>query len=265
MQVSAKKKNNDNELTFAEDYPLPELPQNITPAGATNVKVSGAVASPVVSTAAMPATSVEGDRVNSESVSGATVSANGQMSATQVAQSQSVATATTQQPIQQPTQQPTHIPPRRSALAGFSLSELLNSTTTLVEQAEEKKKSAEEIYIDPKSEWKLKEHRQKIVESILHERPRFVVAFESMQIDGHIIKLEVPSQTLYEEIMRSKTEILMQMAREAEVEGMLDMQIVVNEQIKASRPIKLEDRIHFMTEKNPLLTELKRVLEMEYE
>ena len=170
-----------------------------------------------------------------------------------------------QNPATEPKQQSSYIPPRRSALAGLSLSELLNSTSTLVEQAEEKKKSADEVVIDPKSEWKLNENRAKVVEEILRERPRFIVAFESMQVDGHVIKLEVPSQTLYEEIMRSKTEILMQMARTAGVEGMLDMQIVVNEQIKASRPIKLEDRIRHMTEKNPLLMELKKALDMEYE
>ena len=39
----------------------------------------------------------------------------------------------------------------------------------------------------------------------------------------------------------------------------------VNEQIKASRPIKLEDRIKFMTEKNALILELKKALDMEYE
>ena len=171
----------------------------------------------------------------------------------------------TQQSSVRETQPAKPAAPRRSALAGLSLSELLNSTTTLVEKAEEKKKSAADVVIDPQSEWKLNENRQKIVEDILQERPRFVVAFESMQIEGHTIKLEVPSQTLYEEIMRSKTEILMQMARAAGVEGMLEMDITINEEIKASRPIKLEDRIKFMTEKNPLLLELKKALDMEYE
>ena len=255
-----KKKNNDDDLAFAEEYPLPELPQNITPAKATTVAGT--------SVASQSTTAVENNAP--QPIRQQPTAAQG--SPSQPLQSiRPVATATSagvsagSTAGSSPSQQATYIPPRRSALAGLSLSELLNSTTTHVEQAEEQKKSAEEVYIDPQSEWKLNNHRKEVVESILQERPRFVVAFESMQIEGHVIKLEVPSHTLYEEIMRSKTEILMQMARTAGVEGMLDMQIAVNEQIKASRPIKLEDRIHFMTEKNPLLLELKKALEMEYE
>ncbi len=249
-----KKKNNDDGITIAEEYPLPELPQNITPAATTVAQSVRPTATPVV-TATDSATS--GSKIEVPATA---------TTATPAAQPATMPTASaTQQSSVKEAQPAKPAAPRRSALAGLSLSELLNSTTTLVEKAEEKKKSAADVVIDPQSEWKLNENRQKIVEDILQERPRFVVAFESMQIEGHTIKLEVPSQTLYEEIMRSKTEILMQMARAAGVEGMLEMDITINEEIKASRPIKLEDRIKFMTEKNPLLLELKKALDMEYE
>ena len=261
MQVSAKKKNNDDDLAFAEEYPLPELPQNITPAKATTV--AGTSVASQSTTTAVENNAPQPIRQQPTAAQGSP--SQPLQSIRPVATATSAGVSAESTAGSSPSQQATYIPPRRSALAGLSLSELLNSTTTHVEQAEEQKKSAEEVYIDPQSEWKLNNHRKEVVESILQERPRFVVAFESMQIEGHVIKLEVPSHTLYEEIMRSKTEILMQMARTAGVEGMLDMQIVVNEQIKASRPIKLEDRIHFMTEKNPLLLELKKALEMEYE
>jgi DNA polymerase-3 subunit gamma/tau len=249
-----KKKNNDDGITIAEEYLLPELPQNITPAATTVAQSVRPTATPVV-TETYSATS--GSKIEVPATA---------TTATLAAQPATMPTASATQQSSVREAQPTKpTAPRRSALAGLSLSELLNSTTTLVEKAEEKKKSAADVVIDPQSEWKLNENRQKIVEDILQERPRFVVAFESMQIEGHTIKLEVPSQTLYEEIMRSKTEILMQMARAAGVEGMLEMDITINEEIKASRPIKLEDRIKFMTEKNPLLLELKKALDMEYE
>ena len=282
-----KKKNNDSDIAAeagfsTDEYPLPELPQNITPAAATITqgwKTAETVASATqptkvgtVTTAATSNTAV-GEQVENpqqspkppQSLISEPVPSQNPVSEPRQTPSSASEPRQPQNPAAGPKQQSSYIPPRRSALAGLSLSELLNSTSTLVEQAEEKKKSADEVVIDPKSEWKLNENRAKVVEEILRERPRFIVAFESMQIDGHVIKLEVPSQTLYEEIMRSKPEILMQMARTAGVEGMLDMQIVVNEQIKASRPIKLEDRIRHMTEKNPLLMELKKALDMEYE
>ena len=104
-----------------------------------------------------------------------------------------------------------------------------------------------------------------MIARILEERPRFVVAFETMRVEGHTIRVEVPSRTLYEEIMRCKTEVLTIIARTAGVNGSLDLAVDVNEQIKASRPIKLEDRIKLMTEKNALILELKKALDMEYE
>ena len=134
------------------------------------------------------------------------------------------------------------------------------------EKPEEKsQKKVEDTLYDPASEHKLKAKREEVVKSILEERPRFIVAFEKMEIQGHTLTLEVPSQTLYEEIMRSKTEILLTAARTAGVEGALELNIKINEEIKASRPIKLEDRIKYMTEKNPQLMELKRILDMEFE
>ena len=38
-----------------------------------------------------------------------------------------------------------------------------------------------------------------------------------------------------------------------------------NEQIRAARPIKLEDRVRYMTEKNPLVAELRKALDLEVE
>ena len=130
---------------------------------------------------------------------------------------------------------------------------------------EEQPASKSEITIDARSEEKIAAVKERVIKDILEERPRFVVAFESMQIEGHRIKVEVPTSQLYEEIMRSKTEILMQIAQTAGVTGMLELDIKINEQIKASRPIKLEDRIKFMTERNENILLLKRLLDMDYE
>ena len=130
---------------------------------------------------------------------------------------------------------------------------------------EEQPASKSEITIDARSKEKITAVKERVIKDILEERPRFVVAFESMQIEGHRIKVEVPTSQLYEEIMRSKTEILMQIAQTAGVTGMLELDIRINEQIKASRPIKLEDRIKVMTERNENILLLKRLLDMDYE
>ena len=154
---------------------------------------------------------------------------------------------------------------RRSSLAGFSISSLINNSVAPTEVSSEEQTEVTQPKYDPATEQKITTHRDKIIATILEERPRFVVAFEQMQVRGFTIYLEVPSQTLYEEIMRSKTEILLQIVRTAGINGSLELDIKVNEEIKAARPIKLEDRIKHMNEKNPHLAELKRVLDMEYE
>ena len=154
----------------------------------------------------------------------------------------------------------------RSSVAGFSIASMMSAMSKSSEpQAEAKEETVAPQQYDPQSESKIEACRTAVIDTILQERPRFVVAFETMAVQGHTIKVEVPSHTLYEEIMRSKTELLLAIARTAGVTGSLELEIKVNEQVRSTRPIKLEDRIQHMNEKNPLLIELKKLLDMEYE
>ena len=159
--------------------------------------------------------------------------------------------------------------PRHSAVSGLSIASLMGAATVAGSVQPDKDEAGPEAEAvaeaDPESEAKIGRHRDEIVRGILNERPRFVVAFESMRVSGNTITVEVPSSTLCEEILRSKTEILLFVARTAEITGPLDLQVRVNEHVKSSRPIKLEDRIRYMTEKNAALLELKKALDMEYE
>ena len=57
----------------------------------------------------------------------------------------------------------------------------------------------------------------------------------------------------------------MQVASIAGVQGRLELSVKINEQMRASVPIKLEDRVKYMTDKNPNLLKLKQMLDMEFE
>ncbi|MBQ2374753.1 MAG: DNA polymerase III subunit gamma/tau [Alistipes sp.] len=241
-----KKKNNADPLE--EVYSLPELPNSVAPVVTAIKPTPAQVPATTVAerTTIVPASVVSSKEAPSEQAS----QPHDNPQPTQEQPSQRISTSTV----------------RRSSLAGLSISSLLNNATASnVEPNEEQAKAKEEAMYDPQSESKLKSQRDEVVRAILEERPRFIVAFEKMEIQGHTITLEVPSQTLYEEIMRSKTEILLTAARTAGVNGALDLNIIINEQVTAARPIKLEDRIKHMTEKNPQLMELKKILDMEYE
>ena len=119
--------------------------------------------------------------------------------------------------------------------------------------------------IDPDSERKLTAARGAIFEDIRQRRPRFVAAFDNMTFAGAAIRLRVPSQALHDEIMRSKLELLSRIAELAGVGGTLELEIAVDETIRASKPVKLEDRLKFITDKNPIVNDLRKALDLEIE
>ena len=269
--ASLGKKKNDDTLTD-ESYPLPDLPDKITPVGGNvpqvpNVAQAQTGASTRVATTpttTVATTTSAAARVSTPTPAATPVATQQQatMSAQQATQTPPPQPATPQEP-----QRPAGSYSSRSSVAGLSIASLMNTAmnASLEPQEEQKKKEEVPTSYDPQSEQKIEARRGAVIEAILAERPRFVVAFEKMKVVGHTITVEVPSQTLYEEIMRSKTEVLLAIARTAGVTGSLELEVKVNELIKASRPIKLEDRIKHITEKNPLVLELKKELDMEYE
>ena len=240
MKIASLGKKKNDTYSLDESYPLPDLPDKITPVGVNSVQVPQQVQAPKPVEVSQP-TPVK--------------------SAVEPTQAQ----PTTPEPTTTPTQTAVRHT-SRSSIAGFSIASLMDSAMeATLEKPKEEVKQQEPQAFDARSEHKILERRAAVLEAILRERPRFVVAFEKMKVAGHTITVEVPSQTLYEEIMRSKTEVLLAIARTAGVNGSLELEVKVNEQIKAARPIKLEDRIKHMTEKNPAVLELKRLLDMEYE
>ena len=240
MKIASLGKKKNDTYSLDESYPLPDLPDKITPVGVNSVQVPQQVQAPKPVEVSQP-TPVK--------------------SAVEPTQAQ----PTTPEPTTTPTQTAVRHT-SRSSVAGFSIASLMDSAMeATLEKPKEEVKQQEPQAFDARSEQKIQERRAAVLEAILRERPRFVVAFEKMKVAGHTITVEVPSQTLYEEIMRSKTEVLLAIARTAGVNGSLELEVKVNEQIKAARPIKLEDRIKHMTEKNPAVLELKRLLDMEYE
>lgn len=157
--------------------------------------------------------------------------------------------------------------PRRSLISGASLTELLAAAGDPDEELSdgETPDELEAPAVDPECAEKLEHARSRILNLIKQKRPRFVAAFELMTFTGNTISVSVPTPELREEILRSKTGMLMRIAELSGVEGMIELEITVNEQIKALRPIKLEDRVRYITEKNPLVAELRKALDLEVE
>ena len=157
---------------------------------------------------------------------------------------------------------------RRPLISGASLSELLASAGGDPDEEPSDGETPDEpetVRIDPDCAEKLEHARSRILNLIKEKRPRFVPAFELMTFSDNTISVSVPTTELREEILRSKTGMLMRIAELAGIEGMIELEVAVNEEIRAARPIKLEDRVRYITEKNPLVAELRKALDLEVE
>lgn len=164
--------------------------------------------------------------------------------------------------------QPTPGMKRRPLISGASLSELLASAGGDPDEEPSDGETPDEpetVRIDPDCAEKLEHARGRILNLIKEKRPRFVPAFELMTFRDNTISVSVPTTELREEILRSKTGMLMRIAELAGIEGMIELEVTVNEEIRAARPIKLEDRVRYITEKNPLVAELRKALDLEVE
>ena len=160
-------------------------------------------------------------------------------------------------------EQPTPQPAVRKASIGLSLAAML-AEEEAPKQVEKNEETLQPV-IDPNTEQKLRVAATAILAMVRVERPRFYPSFERMELVGNEIRISVPSHELHDEIMRNRTALLLQIARKASVEGALELVVSINEEIRAEKPIKLEDRVRYMAERCPRLGTLRTALDMEVE
>jgi DNA polymerase-3 subunit gamma/tau len=155
---------------------------------------------------------------------------------------------------------------RKTTSAGVSLSGLLNGDAlTATELAAQEAAKSEEVYIDPACEEKITLKRDAIVERIKRERPRISVAFLNFRAEGNVVRMAVPSRELHDEIMYEKADLQRIIAEVSGVKGLIEIEVEVNEQIKASRPITLEDRLKHLVAKNERLVDMIERMKLDAE
>lgn len=170
------------------------------------------------------------------------------------------------QPVQPQSVQPQSVQPqlqvsdsKKPLASGASLSSLLGAASTPTVKPAVKAADS----IDPQSAAKLENARQKITDYINDQRPRFIFAFQTMTFEGNTIRLKVPSEVMKEDIEQSAIELLTNIAAIAGVTGTLVFDIGIAVDNRPMKPIKLEDRIRHIEQKNPLVSELKKALDLE--
>ena len=292
MKIAGLGQKKNDSLTSSGEYPLPTLtPRTAGPASAAAPAAAGQPAAATAQSAGITATGNPATNAPATSASG-NPAAPASATAQPAAQAAGAATAppsaatsaampaaspagrpaagTSAGPTAQGTlpAQPAPGMKRRPLISGASLSELLASAGGDPDEElsdGETPDEPETVRIDPDCAEKLEHARGRILNLIKEKRPRFVPAFELMTFRDNTISVSVPTTELREEILRSKTGMLMRIAELAGIEGMIELEVTVNEEIRAARPIKLEDRVRYITEKNPLVAELRKALDLEVE
>ena len=239
------------------------------PGGAANPAAQGGMANPAMQSGT-PNPTAQGGAAGPTVLGGtAHPTAQGGAAVPAVQTAGGTTAETTPQPAPaRPAVQTAPAPARRPLISGASLSELLASAGSDPDEElsdGETPDEAEVVTVDPECAEKLEHARSRILNLIKEKRPRFVPAFELMTFRDNTISVSVPTTELREEILRSKTGMLMRIAELAGIEGMIELEVIVNEEIRAVRPIKLEDRVRYITEKNPLVAELRKALDLEVE
>ena len=260
MKIAGLGQKKNDSLTSSGEYPLPTLtPRTAGPASAAAPAAAG---QPAAATA-QPAAQAAGAATAPPSAATSAAMPAASPAGRPAAGTSAGPTAQGTLPVQ-----PAPEMKRRPLISGASLSELLASAGGDPDEElsdGETPDEPETVRIDPDCAEKLEHARGRILNLIKEKRPRFVPAFELMAFRDNTISVSVPTTELREEILRSKTGMLMRIAELAGIEGMIELEVTVNEEIRAARPIKLEDRVRYITEKNPLVAELRKALDLEVE
>ena len=157
----------------------------------------------------------------------------------------------------------------RAKTSSISLNRMLGgdiksaSEMSIEESAKQERNSVE---IDPQCEEKLNLAKDKIVEALLASRPRIGSRFEeSMTIEGNTVRIEVQSKELYNEIMLQKSDLQKLFSQQSGARGYIELEVVINEKIKVTRPITLEDRLQYLLSRNDRLAEMLELLGLDAE
>ena len=155
----------------------------------------------------------------------------------------------------------------RTSISGTSISSLLGKVAPKsAEEGSEQGTSNSLTSIDPLTEQKIANAREKFIAKLREQSVRLALAFDTMKVDGNRLVIEAESDVLEDEIRHHKTAVLQLLADTAGINGMLELEIVRPVvEYRAPKPIRVEDRMTFLVDKNPLVDKLRKALELELE
>lgn len=119
--------------------------------------------------------------------------------------------------------------------------------------------------VDPDSEQKLLAAKAAFLEELGRTRPRLATAFASMTVSGNRIGVTVSTELLRDDIVQRQKELGARLRELAGLKGGVEFAIEVREDHSAVRPIKPEDKLAHLRNKNAQIDILRRDLDLEME
>ncbi len=156
-----------------------------------------------------------------------------------------------------------------SILSGRSILSILNNAQTDTppdhDVEEEALPEDEPIEIDDTVEETLVQGCARFARELMEKRPRMGNIFQEAAVTGNRVSLKVPNESSYDELMHSLSEMKMRLSELSGLQVPIEFDVKIAADPKGLKPIKVEDRLRYLTQKNPLLTTLRQQLELDVE
>lgn len=151
-------------------------------------------------------------------------------------------------------------------LSGRSISSILQTSAVTSETIEEPdQEETQAVEIDADVETALTEGMKRLTEEMMHERPRIGIFCQDAQVEGNLVRMVVPNESAYDELSNCLTALKSRLGELSDVHVPIQIQVDIKASTQGLKPIKVEDRLRYLTEKNPVLTRLRKELELDVE
>ena len=176
----------------------------------------------------------------------------------QLAPQPAVTSQPTPQPVTVGAESAAERPARRvttlkAVRSGFSINAMMGDDAKRGAAQGEDAEVAAVSNVDPQSEAKLKAAKASYVKLLMATKPRYGVIFETMRVEANTVTVSVASKEIGDDLLRDSREWMGELAAHAGVDGFIELKVIVNEKVKTAKPITLEDRLKFLTNKNAAL------------
>lgn len=151
-------------------------------------------------------------------------------------------------------------------LSGRSISSILQTSAVTSETIEKPdQEETQAVEIDADVETALTEGMKRLTEEMIHKRPRIGIFCQDAQVEGNLVRMVVPNESAYDELSNCLTALKSRLGELSDVHVPIQIQVDIKASAQGLKPIKVEDRLRYLTEKNPVLTRLRKELELDVE